>query len=174
MPAIQLAQALQVALPARSGLVRPSALYRLSAELAGLLAQGQDRRLAGNVHQGHGAELLVLHASARAPPTTTEEGMDGRRPSRRQGHHAEAEAAGAGHRHVGPAEHADSSRAWRISRAISTIPRNIPVQTATLARKSSSSARTIPRTISAPHSGKPASTSPWCSARPRISSNPTR
>ena len=29
-------------------------------ELAGLLAQGQDRRLAGNVHQGDGAELLVL------------------------------------------------------------------------------------------------------------------
>ena len=30
-------------------------------ELAGVLAEGQDRRLAGNVHQGHGAELLDQH-----------------------------------------------------------------------------------------------------------------
>ena len=59
----QLAQALQVALPARSGLVRPPALYAVPGELAGVLAQGQDRRLAGDVHQGHGAELLG------APPT---------------------------------------------------------------------------------------------------------
>src|SRR6516164_2098955 len=53
-----MAQALQVALPTRSGLVRPSALHRLSEEFSGVLAQGQDRRLAGNVRQGDGAQLL--------------------------------------------------------------------------------------------------------------------
>ncbi len=57
-----LAQSLQVPLPARSRLVRPPALYRLPQELAGVLAQGQDRRLAGDVHQGDGAQLLGLHA----------------------------------------------------------------------------------------------------------------
>jgi ketosteroid isomerase-like protein len=56
-----LAQALQVALPARSGLVRSPALYRLPQELANLRAERQDRRLAGNVHQGDGAQLLELH-----------------------------------------------------------------------------------------------------------------
>ena len=56
----QLAQALQVALPARSGLVRPYAVFAVPEELAGLFAEGQDRRLAGNVHQGHGAQLLGL------------------------------------------------------------------------------------------------------------------
>ena len=55
-----LAQALQIALPARPGLVRPSALHRLPQELAGVLAEGQDRRLAGDVRQGDGAELLGL------------------------------------------------------------------------------------------------------------------
>ena len=56
----QLAQALQVALPARPGLVRPPALHPVPGELAGLLAEGQDRRLAGDVHQGDGAQLLGL------------------------------------------------------------------------------------------------------------------
>ena len=55
-----LAQSLQVALPARSRLVRPPALHRLPRQLAGVLAQGQDRRLARNVRQGDGAQLLGL------------------------------------------------------------------------------------------------------------------
>ena len=56
-----LAQALQVALPPRPGLVRPPAVHQVPRELAGLLAEGQDRRLAGDVHAGHGAQLLDLH-----------------------------------------------------------------------------------------------------------------
>ena len=56
-----LAQAVQVALPPRPSLVRPPPLYRLPQELAGVLAQGQDRRLAGDVCQGHGTQLLGLH-----------------------------------------------------------------------------------------------------------------
>ena len=54
----QLAQAVQVALPARPGVVRPPALHAVPRELAGLLAQGQDRRLARDVHPRDGAELL--------------------------------------------------------------------------------------------------------------------
>ena len=57
----QLAQPLQVAVPARPGLVRPPALPALPERLAGVCAQGQDRRLAGDVHQGDGAQLLELH-----------------------------------------------------------------------------------------------------------------
>ena len=49
---------LQVAVPARPGLVRPSALHQVPGQLAGVLAQGQDRRLAGDVHAGDGAQLL--------------------------------------------------------------------------------------------------------------------
>ena len=80
----------------------------LPAELAGLLAKGQDRRLAGNVHQGDGAELLGLDRSARRRATTTQakEWTVDRRP-RRRGGRASAQAARARHRHVGQAEHAD-------------------------------------------------------------------
>ena len=53
------AQALQVAVPARPGLVRPPAVHAVPAELAGVRAQGQDRRLAGVLHQGHGGPVLV-------------------------------------------------------------------------------------------------------------------
>jgi putative flavoprotein involved in K+ transport len=45
-PRRQLAQPLQVALPARPGLVRPPPLSELPRSLAGLRAEGQDRRLA--------------------------------------------------------------------------------------------------------------------------------
>src|SRR6266550_9211464 len=57
----QLAQALQVTLPARSGLVRSSALSAVSPELAGVLTEGQDRGLARNVYKGDGAQLLGLN-----------------------------------------------------------------------------------------------------------------
>ena len=42
------------------GLVRPPALPAVPDELAGVLAQGQDRRLARDVRQGDGAQLLGL------------------------------------------------------------------------------------------------------------------
>lgn len=51
----------QVALPARSGLVRPSAVHQVPPKLAGVLAKGQDRRLARDVHARAGAELLERH-----------------------------------------------------------------------------------------------------------------
>ena len=49
------------------GLVRPHALPALPRSLAGLRRQGQDRRLAGNVRQGDGAELLVQDRMPRGP-----------------------------------------------------------------------------------------------------------
>ena len=47
----RMARALQVALPARPGLVRPPALPALPRPLAGVHAQGQDGRLAGGLHR---------------------------------------------------------------------------------------------------------------------------
>ena len=69
-----LAQALQVAVPARPGLVRPPAVPHVPRELAGVLAEGQDRRLARDVHEGHGAQLLGLTRRSSAPPTTRRRG----------------------------------------------------------------------------------------------------
>ena len=101
-PGDSLAQALQVALPARPGLVRPPAVPAVPRPLAGVLAEGQDRRLAGDVRQGHGAELLALHrvhaaraideARERVDGDVERDGRDGR---------AAAQAAGAGDGHVG-------------------------------------------------------------------------
>ena len=72
------------------------ALPAVPEELAGLFAQGQDRRLAGNVHQGDGAQLLGRRPNARAPATTRRP-ANGRSSSMRDGEedHAEAEATGA-------------------------------------------------------------------------------
>ena len=64
------AQALQVALPARPGLVRPPAVHQVPGQLAGVLAEGQDRRLAGDVHAGDGAQLLELHDGEERAATT--------------------------------------------------------------------------------------------------------
>ena len=65
-----LAQALQEPVPARPGLVRPPALPALPRRLAGVRAEGQDRRLAGDVHQGDGAQLLGLAPPPRRRATT--------------------------------------------------------------------------------------------------------
>ena len=84
------------------------------------------------------------------------------------------EATGARDRHVGQAEHARNSRAWRASRATSTIRRSIPARTPSAARRPWSSAPTIRRTTSAPRFGRAGPTSPWCSARRPTSCAPTR
>ena len=76
-----LAQALQVALPARPGLVRPPAVHQVPRELAGVLAEGQDRRLARDVHAGDGAQLLGLHRRPRARRYDEDDGRVGRRSS---------------------------------------------------------------------------------------------
>ena len=54
----RLAQALQIALPARSRLVRSHAVSALSGSLADLHAQGQDGRLAGGLRLHHGTGHL--------------------------------------------------------------------------------------------------------------------
>ncbi len=70
-PGRLVAQALQVAVPARPGLVRPPAVHQVPRELAGVLAQGQDRRLARDVHAGDGAQLLGLDDRQVGDATTT-------------------------------------------------------------------------------------------------------
>jgi hypothetical protein len=50
----------QVAVPARSRLVRPSALSEIPGQLAGVRTQGQDRRLAGVLYEGDGDSVLVI------------------------------------------------------------------------------------------------------------------
>ncbi len=79
----QLAQSLQVALPARSRLVRPHAVPAVPGSLAGVLAQGQDRRLAGDVRQDHGIESLDVDGMQERELRRRPQGMDrGRRPRR--------------------------------------------------------------------------------------------
>ena len=116
------AQALQVAVPARPGLVRPPALHQVPRELAGVLAQGQDRRLARDVHAGDGAQLLGLDATPRA---RTYDEAAGEWTVRRRARRAAditlrpkqlVLATGMS----GQAERARRSRAWTSSRATST------------------------------------------------------
>ena len=84
--------------------------------------EGQDRRLAGDVHEGHGAQLLALHDLHERRATT-------RRPASGPSSSTatassvtlQPEAAGARHRHVGQAERARRSRARTSSAASSTI-----------------------------------------------------
>ena len=68
-PRRPVAQPLQVAVPPRPGLVRPPALPEVPGQLAGLRAQGQDRRLARVLHAGHGGALLVQHRGHQRRPT---------------------------------------------------------------------------------------------------------
>ena len=105
-PGRPVAQPLQVALPARPGLVRPPALHPLPGELAGLLAEGQDRRLARVVHQGDGAQLLGLDHREEGRVGRGREGVGRHRRPRRRGGGAAPEAARPRHRHVGQAQRA--------------------------------------------------------------------
>ena len=76
---------LQVALPARPGLVRPPALHAVPRQLAGLLAEGQDRRLARDVHEGHGAATTGRSTTATQRDVRRgDAGVDGRRRARRR------------------------------------------------------------------------------------------
>ena len=80
-----------------------------------------------------------------------------RRPQRRDGR-AAAQAAGAGHRHVGHAERPADPRRRDASRATSTTPASTPAARPTAARSASSSAPTTRRTTSAPTCGNTAPT----------------
>ena len=53
-----LAQPLQEPVPARPGVVRPPAVPAVPRRLAGVQPEGQDRRLARELHQADGAQLL--------------------------------------------------------------------------------------------------------------------
>ena len=133
----QLAQPLQVALPARPGLVRPPALPALPRRLAGVRAQGQDRRLAGDVHEGHGAELLGARPTAQEgarydeatqewPCVVERDGKDG---------HAAARSSWCSRTGMsGYAERAEDPGRRDASRATSTIPASTPAPTPTRAR----------------------------------------
>ena len=149
-----LAQPLPLARPARPGLVRPPALHPVPRPLAGVHAQGQDGRLAGDVCEGHGARLLGLHrvpqghlrrsgeANGRSSSAATASELD-----------AAAEAARLRHRLLRPAASRDDPRAGRLPRrAISLEPARQP-QRPSRASAASSSAPTARRTTSAPTSG---------------------
>ena len=130
-PRRPVAQPLQVAVPARPGLVRPPALPEVPRQLAGLLTQGQDRRLAGVLREDHGGAVLVEHHRHRRPlhrgdgEWTVEVEREGKpltlRPT----------AAGARHRHVRQAEPARPARHGRLPRATSTTPPRTPARTRT-------------------------------------------
>ena len=109
---------------------------RLPEELAGVLAQGQDRRLAGDVYQGHGAELLDRDRRPNTRAGTTPK-RNGTSIVERGGKEItlQAETIGVCDRHVRQAEHAAIQGHGHASRASSTIPRAIQVPTATRARR---------------------------------------
>ena len=115
-PRRPVARPVQVAVPARPGLVRPPALPGLPAHLAGLRAEGQDRRLARDVHEGHGGELLVVDDLQERLLQRRNPGVDGRPRPRRRGSRPQAEAARARDRHVGQAEHPDAAGTGSLPR----------------------------------------------------------
>ena len=117
------AQPLQVALPARPGLVRPPSLHQVPRELARVLAEGQDRRLAGDVHAGDGAQLLGLDGGQERELGSRGAGVD--RAGRARGPRGDAapQAARLRHRHVEPAQPAPARGHGRLpGRAAPLVP----------------------------------------------------
>ena len=110
-----MAPPLQVPVPARPRLVRPPAVHQVPRELARVLAQGQDRRLVGGLHEGDGAQLLGLQRGHPRPVRRGCGRVDRRRgaPPRRRHRgagRAHAEAAGDGDGHVRRAQRAGDPR----------------------------------------------------------------
>ena len=95
------AAALQVALPARPGLVRPPAVPPVPRPLAGVLAEGQARRLAGDVRAGDGAHVLGVHRGAQRALRRGGRGVDRRGGARRRRAHAPPPPARDRHGHLG-------------------------------------------------------------------------
>ena len=156
-----LAQALQVALPARPGLVRPPALPAVPRPLAGVLAEGQDRRLAGDVRQGHGAELLALHRVPKRAEydEATQDWTVDRRP-RRRGRSCCGPSSWCWRRACRACRTSRDSRGRDVPRARSTIPASTAAARTTAARSASCWAPTTRPTTSAPLCGSTAPTSP--------------
>ncbi len=115
-PRRSMARALQIAVPARPGLVRPHALPALPRPLADLHTQGPDRRLAGDVRQGHGAELLGENRMREGQLRRSRGPLDGRRAARRQTDDAQARTADPRHRHVWCAQRAGLSGCGNLCR----------------------------------------------------------
>ena len=101
-----MAQPIQVAVPPRPRVVRPPAVRQVPAELAGVLAQGQDRRLARDVRARDGDQLLGVDDREERRVRRGRRRVGSRRGPRWGGDHASPEAARAGHRHVRPPLHA--------------------------------------------------------------------
>ena len=119
------AQPLQVALPARPGLVRPPSLHQVPRELARVLAEGQDRRLARDVHAGDGAQLLGLdRGQARAAGIPRRQEWEPCRSSARAARADVApQAARLRHGHVEPAQPAPARGHGRLpGRAAPLVP----------------------------------------------------
>ena len=148
------AQPLQVAVPARPGLVRPPALPEVPGQLAGVLAQGQDRRLAGVLHQDHGGALLVEHDGHQRVVHRGDGGVDRRGRARGQRRSRCAHAAGASPPGCPASPTSPTCPARTSSAATSTTPRRTPARTPTPARRASSSAATTPPSTSAAPCGR--------------------
>ena len=117
------AQPLQVALPPRPGLVRPPALHQVPRELARVLAEGQDRRLARDVHAGDGAQLLGLDGGQERELGSRGAGVD--RAGRARGPRGDVapQAARLRHGHVEPAQPAPARGHGRLpGRAAPLVP----------------------------------------------------
>ena len=117
------AEAVQVAPPARPGLVRPPAVPQVPRALAGVRRQGQARRLARALRRADGAELLD---PLRVPQRAVGRGRPGvgrhGRP-RRHGRGAPAEAARHRPRGQRVPEPADVCRSGRLPRRAAPLVR---------------------------------------------------
>ena len=111
----------QVPVPARPGLVRPPAVSDVSRQLAGVLAERQDRRLAGVVRQGDGAQLLAQHRGQERLLRRDDRRMDRRRRAERR---VVCYVPGSWFwpPDVRQGQYAVASTAWAVSTATSTTP----------------------------------------------------
>ena len=124
------AQPLQVALPARPGLVRPPSLHQVPRELAGVLAEGQDRRLARDVHAGDGAQLLGLDRGQERELGSRGAGVDRAGRARGPRDDVAPQAARLRHGHVEPAQPAPARGHGRLPGRAAPLVRSTPGPTA--------------------------------------------
>ena len=158
-PGRPVAQPLQVAVPARPGLVRPPALHRLPEELAGVRAEGQDRATGWRCTPGS-------WRSTTGPSTTCKSAsydeatrrVDRRRRPGRRGAHAAARSSWCWPPACRARPTCRRCPARTGSAASSTTARSTPARTPTGTRRSWSSGRTTRRSTSAARSGRPAPT----------------
>ena len=149
-------------------------VHQVPRELAGLLAEGQDRRLAGDVHAGDGAQLLDLDDREERALRRGGRRVGRRRRARRQAIDAAPEAARDGDRHVRQAERARDPGHGRLPRRAAPLlaapgPGRLRRQEGRRHRLQQLGARHLRRAV-----GGTAPTSRWSSAPPRTSCGRTR